>query len=830
MLTYRAGEIWSGTIVRARLAAWAELGARKGRTALDGIGKRMRALRGVVRGEWLWLLLFLAGLLLAVLGFWSRYSFDVGQSGVQDLSEELIEEAFGRLHIAEMGFGMLVMLSVPLLYLFRHKLKEASDRFFCQGEDFYAGQETKRKALDLFLISFLGLFFEMLFIRWLSEEFRLFAYFKNLPLLAAFMGLGIGFAMVRRRENLFPAAVPLITLLCGVTLFGARTRIFDLITYPTQEEFIWSLTTRSSFLNIVIFIGTIAVFFFLTVVIFLPFGQLTGRLMNQFRPLTGYTINILGSLLGIWTFSAMSFLSLPPVCWFLLAFALSLWFLRGGTYVLLANGTVAVVCLALLFFYRGESMWSPYYRIDVQPIELGGGESGEQVVQWGHRLVVNQDYHQKALDLSPEFVGRYGHLSPDVEVARRAYDLPYDFTSSGDVLIVGAGAGNDVAAALRHGVDHVDAVEIDPMIAQLGMRLHPERPYDSPRVDVIIDDARSFFEKTDRKYDLIVFGFLDSHTLFSSMSSVRLDNFVYTTQCLDEAKAHLKDRGMVAVTFSVAKKWIGDRIRGMLTTVFDSDPLAFEVGYDGGVSFIVGPRLEGAELTEEHRLEQLAADKRLGYRGAVPPATDDWPYLYLRDKRVPSVYWQVLLILLVLSASVVLRVFPESARINLHFFFLGCAFFLIETKSITETALLFGSTWIVNSIVISAILIMILGANMFVRKFKPSDVRPFYVLLLASLLLNYAVPVSSILGQDFVLRGLMSGLAMSLPLFFAGIIFATSLRGLKSVELAFGSNLLGSVVGGMLEYSSLVFGIRALYLVAALAYLLSWLGLRQRAR
>jgi hypothetical protein len=124
---------------------------------------------------------------------------------------------------------------------------------------------------------------------------------------------------------------------------------------------------------------------------------------------------------------------------------------------------------------------------------------------------------------------------------------------------------------------------------------------------------------------------------------------------------------------------------------------------------------------------------------------------------------------------------------------------------------------------------MILGANMFVLKFKPTDTRPFYLLLLVSLLLNYAVPVSSMLGQDFVLRGLISGLVMSVPLFFAGIIFATSLRRLKSVELAFGANLLGSVVGGMLEYSSLVFGIRALYLVAAVAYLLSWLGLRQRA-
>jgi hypothetical protein len=46
--------------------------------------------------------------------------------------------------------------------------------------------------------------------------------------------------------------------------------------------------------------------------------------------------------------------------------------------------------------------------------------------------------------------------------------------------------------------------------------------------------------------------------------------------------------------------------------------------------------------------------------------------------------------------------------------------------------------------------------------------------------------------------------------------------------MAFGSNLLGSVAGGMLEYSSLVFGIKALYLFAGFAYVLSWLGLRPR--
>jgi spermidine synthase len=783
---------------------------------------------GAFKKKWPYLVLFVAGALLILLGFASRSSFPVEQFGARDLTEEFIREAFLRLQTAAIGFGILIMVATPLLYLFRDQLSRASHLLFRTGDDFYADKGTKRKAIDLFLISFLGLFLEMLVIRWLSAEFRLFAYFKNLPLLAAFMGLGIGFALVRRRDNLFPLAIPLITLLCGLILFGTRTAIFDLIRYPAQEEFIWALSIRSSLVTVVVFCGAIVFFFFLTMIMFLPFGQLTGRLMNKFSPLTGYTINILGSLFGIWAFSAISFLSLPPFYWFLMGLLLCLWFLQEQRYLLLGNAAVAVVCLVLLFLYRGESLWSPYYRVDLDPVFLWDASAGEEVVLWGYRLIVNQDYHQKALDLSPEFASRHSHLSSEVKMAQRAYDLPYDFVRPRDVLVVGAGAGNDVASALRHGATRVDAVEIDPLIADLGEKLHPEMPYQAPQVHVIVDDARSFFEKSDEKYDLIVFGFLDSHTLFSSMSSVRLDNFVYTIECFEEAKDHLKDDGMVALTFSVAKKWIGTRLRDMLANVFEMDPLAFEVGYDGGLTFIVGPGAENLELSQEHRLQQLAADRRLDYKGVAPAATDDWPYLYLKEHQVPDVYWQVLLLLLVLSVIVILTIFPESTRVNFHFFFLGCAFFLIETKSITETALLFGSTWIVNSVVISAILAMILAANLFVRKRKPTDVRPYYTLLLGSLLLNYMVPVSSMLGQNFLLRGLISGFAISLPVFFAGIIFAISLSKMKTVELAFGSNLLGSVVGGMLEYSSLIYGIRSLYILAAFMYILSLIAVRRR--
>jgi hypothetical protein len=99
--------------------------------------------------------------------------------------------------------------------------------------------------------------------------------------------------------------------------------------------------------------------------------------------------------------------------------------------------------------------------------------------------------------------------------------------------------GNDVAAALRAGVERVDAVEIDPAILELGAALHPERPYNSPRVRLIADDARSVFAKSPDQYDMVVFGLLDSHTLLSSMSSLRLDSYVYTVESLRQARGLL---------------------------------------------------------------------------------------------------------------------------------------------------------------------------------------------------------------------------------------------------------------------------------------------------
>ena len=119
---------------------------------------------------------------------------------------------------------------------------------------------------------------------------------------------------------------------------------------------------------------------------------------------------------------------------------------------------------------------------------------------------------------------------PDQEPNRSAlpsYDFPYQLVSRPErVLVVGAGTGNDVAAALRHGASHVDAVEIDPYLVALGRKYHPERPYTSEKVTVTVNDARAYFKTAQHKYDLIVFGYLDSHTLLSSLSTLRLDDYV----------------------------------------------------------------------------------------------------------------------------------------------------------------------------------------------------------------------------------------------------------------------------------------------------------------
>ncbi len=167
----------------------------------------------------------------------------------------------------------------------------------------------------------------------------------------------------------------------------------------------------------------------------------------------------------------------------------------------------------------------------------------------------------------------------------------------------------------------------------------------------------------------------------------------------------------------------------------------------------------------------------------------------------------------------------EGGRINLHFFFLGCAFLLLEFQNVSKATLLFGSTWMVNSYIISSILILILLANLLVSFFKVRPRLPFYVLLWASIGLLYFVPLDIFNSFGFWGKTILASLFLNLPIFFAGIIFVLSFQETPAKDLALGSNLIGAAFGGLLESLSFITGIKALLLMVLVLYGLSYLFL-----
>jgi hypothetical protein len=66
-----------------------------------------------------------------------------------------------------------------------------------------------------------------------------------------------------------------------------------------------------------------------------------------------------------------------------------------------------------------------------------------------------------------------------------------------------------------------------------------------------------------------------------------------------------------------------------------------------------------------------------------------------------------------------------------------------------------------------------------------------------------------------------SGAVVFVPVFFAGVIFATSFRDSRRPDVDLGSNVAGIILGGLSEHLSLVVGFRHLVLVSLGYYCLS---------
>jgi SAM-dependent methyltransferase len=557
--------------------------------------------------------------------------------------------------------------------------------------------------------------------------------------------------------------------------------------------------------------------FILVVATFTALTSKLGDCLTRQTPLRGYSINVFGSLLGIVGFSIVSYSEWPPLIWLLLVYLSLIYFYwhRPELMLTLFYFVSSAVIVARVSFVA-PVFWSPYYQIAVQRPEAPNPS------QIG--ITVNYDGFQAIQDLSPGYLKKLPEASQ--RGLSRHYNIPYQLNKKKveSVLILGGGSGNDAATALRHNATHIDVVEIDPVIARIGRQLHPEQPYGSEKVHFHVDDARSYLQKTQKKYDLVVFATLDSHAAFSSLSSIRIDNFVFTQESVQKVRSLLNPGGGIAINFFAIKPWLSQRHANVLEEVMGSQPLTFASPVNQEIILLAG------DLFDPHR-ELGVTDYqpvRLPFTTAkVDPTTDDWPFLFLEQRGIPFHYLSPLLIICVLSIFPLRYCQLRVGNMNWHLFFMGASFLLIESKAVTTLGLLFGSTWLVNSVVIGSILVMILLANFCIAVGYKESFGALYLALGALLVVNFLFPFDRLNALVWELRLTIAGAVIASPLFVAALIFARAFSDVSSPSFALASNLFGSLVGGILEYADMWTGLRWLNLLALALYMVSYLFLRR---
>lgn len=381
----------------------------------------------------------------------------------------------------------------------------------------------------------------------------------------------------------------------------------------------------------------------------------------------------------------------------------------------------ATLALTVLLGSATGDIWSPYQRITLTETDR----------DWA--ISVNGIPPQQF----PKESGEIGFFYDQV-------DRWYPNKSFDRTLVIGSGNGNDVAVALKRGDRQVDAVEIDPRILDIGRQLHPDRPYDDPRVRTFVEDGRAFLRTSSERYDLIIFAQPDSLTLYSTAGSVRLESFLFTSEAMASVRDHLTEDGVFVLYNFYWQPWLIDRLGRLLDETFGPGAIVSYYDQTDGHAAVLasGPGVVNGSA-------RPVGAEALEARSVSATVTDDWPFLYLREPAIAPYYLVALVAILIGALFSVAGVAGLSGvplrKFSPHFFVLGAAFMLLETRSLVTFGLLFGNTWAVNAGAFFAILVSVLLSIVLTRKLALSSARPWYLLLAGSLALGWFVPPGSLL-------------------------------------------------------------------------------------
>ena len=659
---------------------------------------------------------------------------------------------------------------------------------------------NNNKIYQLVFFSAAALYLELAIIRFTAAEVLYLGYFSNFILISTFVGLGLGFLSVNKKND-FHIYIPFILLFMFSLVLVSEIDVSILKDHFGLFYF-GNVQGRAGIPGAIL----LFILFLSTVFLFIGIGNRIACAFKYFVPLKAYTWDITGSLIGIGIFSLQSLSSSGPVVWIITGcLLLSLGYLFSNdenTVKNIFSIAISLFCIITLLYssHTGiPTLWSPYQKLEIYPY---------------HKVEFDDKNDIEVINAKLLYANGIPHqfLFSAERAKKFFYDIPYQLKKENggnldDVLIVGAGTGTDVAVALSNEVGSIDAVEIDAKIAQVGQLFHPDLPYSSPRVKLHVADGRQYLRHTDKKYDLILFALPDSLMRLSAISSVRLESYLFTLEAFSDVKKHLKDDGLFVLYNQYRWPWLVNKISAAMETVFEKPP-RIEKFADTTV-IAVGPSLEGKPAIHE---------------GYSKFANDDWPFIYMQRPGIHWLYIGMIGMFLLFSLLGVYWLAPRGTLLKpeFPFFFMGIAFLLLETKSLALFSLLFGTTWFVNSLAFTGILISVLIANLLVQNFNIRRRPILYSGLFLCLFIAYMIPVNLFLDiESALLRYILVVVLIFSPIFFANLIFSREFKDAEESTRAFGWNLIGAVVGGGLEYLSLLLGFRNLLLIVALCYLMA---------
>lgn len=693
----------------------------------------------------------------------------------------------------------------------------------------------KNKTFELFLLSFVSLFLELLLIRWLSSDFRSLCVFKTFPLATCLVGLGAGAAMAQNRPlaeklfNQFPFALYICVIVTKVLAVWGFSELY----FPSANLYQWTdlmatmgkeFTTYQLFYMVFLVVLLAPTFY-----VCMSLGAQIGILFNETKPLSAYCINIVGALAGSIVFTICAFAYLPLWTLFIVPAVVAMLYLKENTrrHQIRSALLLTLAVVAAYWPIRGpegmQTKWSPYARIDVYPVDATKGDEKKKA---GILVNVNHIYHQFFF---PEHnIGEGWKMRDDIQerVDKRKgyYAFPYTFKQNPeDVLILGAGTGQDVREAVKNGAKTIDAIEIDPLIIQLGKENNPS--YSDPKVNIVNNDARHFVAHSKKKYDLILLACLDSSALSGMPSSVRVDSFVHTKESVEASARLLKPDGLLVMSFGAGgANWLRNRVANTMKAALGYPPIVLQ-GEE--FYFIAGNPVKEGKLMIPPTGQFPAAQPDWNSGDRI--LTDDWPFMYMASKGLDVPFLLVIVEVIILALFAGRKLFFSKDEKYWTMFALGAAFLLVELGAITRLSLLYSATWLTSSVVINSILVMILIANVLVMKYRDvfdKNINLCFAFLMATLCGSFFVPESSVLALnnnvDYLGHAALTFITL-LPCFGAAIVFATLFARVKSPARALAFNLYGCVAGALLEYLSNQLGIRNLVLLSLGLYVAAWI-------